>query len=210
MARTIAKDHDQKRAHILKVAAKVFAAEGFDRASMTVLAKACGVSKANIYHYYSGKDALLFDVLDSYLRALRDRVCGLELAEMAPEAQLRALLREILLAYQGADDEHRVQSSGIARLPEAEQQVLRGYQRDMVAVMKRVVAANAPELFAEDAARLHETTMSIFGMLNWYYMWQSAADQAARLRYADVVADLVLNGITGTAGNTGTAGGGKP
>ncbi|WP_422049832.1 TetR/AcrR family transcriptional regulator [Shimia sp.] len=210
MARTIAKDHDQKRAHILKVAAKVFAAEGFDRASMTVLAKACGISKANIYHYYSGKDALLFDVLDSYLRALRDRVCGLALGELAPEAQLRALLREILLAYQGADDEHRVQSSGIARLPEAEQQVLRGYQRDMVAVMKKVVAANAPALFAEDAAHLHETTMSIFGMLNWYYMWQSAADEAARLRYADMVADLLLNGITGTAGNTGAAGGGKP
>ncbi|MBO9472140.1 TetR/AcrR family transcriptional regulator [Shimia sp. R10_1] len=197
MARTIAKDHDQKRAHILKVAAQVFAAEGFDRASMTVLAKACGISKANIYHYYSGKDALLFDVLDSYLRALRDRICGLALDGLSPEAQLRALLREILLAYQGADDEHRVQSSAISALPQSEQAVLRGYQREMVAVMKTVVAANAPEVFDADAMRLHEVTMSVFGMLNWYYMWQSEADAQARLRYADVVTDLVLGGIAG-------------
>ncbi|MEY8840231.1 TetR/AcrR family transcriptional regulator, partial [Cribrihabitans sp. XS_ASV171] len=47
MARTIAKDHDQKRAQILKSAARVFAREGFDRASMTQLARECGISKAN-------------------------------------------------------------------------------------------------------------------------------------------------------------------
>ena len=67
MARTIAKDHDQKREQILKSAAKVFADQGFDRASMNLLAKECGISKANIYHYYDSKDALLFDLLDSLI-----------------------------------------------------------------------------------------------------------------------------------------------
>ena len=65
MARTIAKDHDAKRAHILKTAARVFAEEGFARASMNQLARACGISKANIYHYYDSKDALHFDILAS-------------------------------------------------------------------------------------------------------------------------------------------------
>ena len=79
MARTIAKDHDQKRGQILKSAAKVFAEQGFDRASMTQLARECGTSKANIYHYYDSKDAILFDILDCYLSELRDRICGLDL-----------------------------------------------------------------------------------------------------------------------------------
>ena len=50
MARTIAKDHDQKRALILSASARLFAEEGYDRASMTQIARACGISKANIYH----------------------------------------------------------------------------------------------------------------------------------------------------------------
>ncbi len=197
MARTIAKDHEQKRAHILKSAARVFAEQGYDRASMSVLAKECGISKANIYHYYNSKDALLFDVLDTYLRSLRDRICDIKLSGLDGKAQLRATVREILLAYQGADDEHRVQSTGMRALPEDQRQVLRGYQRDLVNHMSRVIAASAEGVFDNDPVRLRETTMSVFGMLNWYYMWQHGADTAARERYADLATDLVLGGVRG-------------
>ena len=61
MARTQAKDRGAKREAILEAAARVFASEGFDRASMAALAQDAGISKANIYHYYDSKDALLFD-----------------------------------------------------------------------------------------------------------------------------------------------------
>ncbi|MBE1293288.1 MAG: TetR family transcriptional regulator [Rhodobacteraceae bacterium] len=197
MARTIAKDYEEKRARILKSAARVFAEQGYDRASMSVLAKECGISKANIYHYYDSKDALLFDVLDTYLKALRDRICDLDLRGLDGKAQLRATVREILLAYQGADDEHRVQSTGMRALPEDQQQVLRGYQRDLVNHMSRVIAASAEGVFDNDPVRLRETTMSVFGMLNWYYMWQHGADSEARERYADLATDLVLGGVRG-------------
>ena len=80
MARSIATDHDDKRLVILKAAARLFADEGYGRASMSALASACGISKANIYHYYSSKEALLFDILDTHLKGLRDRVCGLRFA----------------------------------------------------------------------------------------------------------------------------------
>ena len=92
MARPIAKDHDAKRVHILKTAARVFAQTGFVRASMSQVAKDCGISKANIYHYYSGKDALLFDILDTYLLELRDRLLHLPLDGLTPDAQLSAIL----------------------------------------------------------------------------------------------------------------------
>ncbi len=195
MARTIAKDHDQKRMHILKMAAHVFAKEGFDRASMAVLAKACGISKANIYHYYDSKDSILFDVLDTYLCRLRARICGLDLTGLSAEAQLRDVVREILMAYQGADDEHRVQSSGFEMLDADQQAALRAYQRDMVDFVSAVLKRNAPAIFANDPARLRAATMSVFGMLNWYFMWQSGADIAARERYGDMVTDLTLGGL---------------
>ena len=195
MARTIAKDHDKKRAQILRQAARVFATEGFDRASMSQLAQACGISKANIYHYYASKDALLFDILDSYLRALRDRILAVDIAAMTPPEALHALVLEILLAYQGADHEHRIQVRRLAILPEGEQKILRAYQRDMVRRMSQVLEMCAPETFAAEPAKLRAAAMSVFGMLNWYYMWNTKADTRARREYARLVTDLTLGGL---------------
>ena len=195
MARTIAKDYDQKRAHILKTAARVFAEEGVARASMNLVARECGISKANIYHYYGSKDALLFDILDIYLSILRGRVCDLELTTLSPADQLRRIIRETLLAYQGMDNQHKIQTEGIALLPDVQQRVLKGYQRDMVDQLSAVLVALAPAAFEADRKKLRATTMSIYGMMNWFYMWNGSADEAARTDYADLVTDLTLGGL---------------
>ena len=98
MARPIAKDHSEKRAHILRIAARVFADGGIARASMAQVAEACGISKANIYHYYDSKDALVFDILDSYLRTLRDRLAQLDRQGENPASRLLRFVNETLLA----------------------------------------------------------------------------------------------------------------
>jgi AcrR family transcriptional regulator len=190
MARTIAKDHDEKRTQILKSAAKVFAEAGYDRASMTQLARECGISKANIYHYYDSKEAVLFGLLDTYLCELRDRVCGVELEGLSADDRLRRVVAEVLLAYQ-------VQSGSMGALPEEQQKLLRAYQREMVQFLSDTLQAVAPAVFAMDPAKLRATTMSVFGMLNWYYMWNSGAGSKAREDYADLVADLTLKGVRG-------------
>ena len=92
MARPLAADHGDKRAAILAGAARLFAAEGFDRASMSEIAQALGVSKALVYHYYRSKDALLYDIIRGHLVEL------VEVAEAAsargrdPEDRLRAVV----------------------------------------------------------------------------------------------------------------------
>jgi AcrR family transcriptional regulator len=194
--RTIAKDHDDKRSQILNKAAGIFARDGYDRASMNQIAEACGISKANIYHYYRGKDALLFDLLDGYLSVLRDRVLGADDPSLPPEERFRRTVREILRAYAGADDHHRVQVSGLASLPDAQQEILRGYQRDLVSHLSGILAQIAPASLAE-GTRLRSATMSVFGMLNWYFMWNPGAGPKAREEYATFVADLALRGLLG-------------
>jgi len=195
MARTQAKDHSAKREAILEAAARVFASEGFDRASMAALAQDAGISKANIYHYYDSKDALLFDLLDSHLKELRDRLAEVNLDGLAPAEKLLALCVEVLLAYQGADNAHRVQSAGMDHLPPDQRQILVGYQRDMVKKLSSVIAENAPDMFERDPAKLRSVTMSVFGMLNWHYMWNASADEHARRAYGAEVAKLALGGL---------------
>lgn len=195
MARTVAKDHDKKRISILQSAARLFAQEGLARASMNQVANACGISKANIYHYYDGKDALLFDILDTYLSALRDRLCTLQLDGLTPDQKLVAVVSETLLAYDGMDNEHKIQTEGIALLPLDQQEILRGYQRDIVDLMGGILKEIAPDTLAENRDKLRAATMSVFGMLNWFYMWNGKAGKEGREDYAELVSNLTLNGI---------------
>ena len=93
------------------------------------------------------------------------------------------------------DDEHRIQIEGLPRLPLAQQERLKAYQRDMVACVGRILAANTPGAFRQDAGKLRETTMALFGMLNWYFIWKKDAGPEDRARYAELVLDLTLGGL---------------
>ena len=146
MARSLAKDHDDKRTRILTIAAQQFAVRGYANASMAQVSTACGISKANIYHYYPSKAALLFDILQTYLSTLRDRVCGLAVESQSPADQLHAVTAEILLAYEGMDALHKIQTESLHLLPEAQQETLRGYQREMVRKVSGILATAAPDV----------------------------------------------------------------
>ena len=195
MARTIAKDYDDKRMAILKTAARLFADEGYGRASMSQVAAACGISKANIYHYYPGKEALLFDILDSHLRGLRDTICNLTFDTEDAGDQLRRIVTELLMAYEGADAEHGVQLNAISALPDAQQEVLRTYQRDLVRFVTDRIRRLCPDPIANDATKLRSLTMSVFALVNWHYQWDGHADAAARSAYGDLMCDLIVAGL---------------
>ena len=189
MPRGIARDHEEKRTAIRKGAAAYFAEHGFDRASMTGAAKHCGVSKALIYHYYDSKESLLLDILDAHLSTLVAEV------EAAPETDgLRGLVRAILVAYKGADAEHKLQLDALSVLEPKAQQQLFALQRRLIDMMGDALMKAAPEALG-DGRRLRPVTMSVFGILNWYYMWNRPGQGLSREEYADLVTDMLLGGL---------------
>jgi AcrR family transcriptional regulator len=194
MVRTIAKDYDAKRDKILTAAAGVFAQRGVAGASMAEVAKACGISKGNIYHYYDSKLAILFDILDSYLCRLRDRIIAAQLDANNVQSAFETLCIEILDAYQGMDHEHKIQTEGIPLLPEDQQTILKGYQRDMVRHLESFLIVSNKNLQANSETR-RAAAMSVFGMLNWFYMWNTRQDAKGRAAYAKTVAQMTMGGV---------------
>ena len=192
MPRGLARDHDDKRAAIRKGAAGYFAEHGFDRASMAGAAEACGVSKALLYHYHASKEALLFDILDAHLSDLV-AVVG-DVREVSPEGRLKALIRAILMAYRDADAEHRLQLDAMNALAPDQKARLRAYQRQLVDTLAVSLANLRPGLQGD---RLQATTMSVFGMLNWFFLWHRPGRGVTREAYADLVSDMVLGGLPG-------------
>jgi TetR/AcrR family transcriptional regulator len=58
-------DQSPGEAAILTAGVRLFAEQGFDGVSMRGVAQAAGVSKANIYHHFSSKEALYLAILQS-------------------------------------------------------------------------------------------------------------------------------------------------
>ena len=69
-------------------------------------------------------------------------------------------------------------------------------QRHLIQVMGDALQAASPNTMA-DPARLRPITMTVFGMLNWFYMWHRPGKGIGREDYADLVTDMVLGGIKG-------------
>lgn len=191
MPRAAARDHGEKRAALRKGAAAYFAAEGYDRASMADVARHCGVSKGLIYHYYSGKEDLLADIIESHLSGLRRAVTG---GPQEPEARLRWLITRILETYDGADAEHQLQINNLKVLASEKQTAIRGIQRDIVKPVVETLRALKPEL-EEDEAQARAYAMSLFGMVNWAYLWRRDGRDVSRADYAEIVAGMVLGGL---------------
>jgi AcrR family transcriptional regulator len=190
MARGLAKDHAEKRAAIRRGAAAYFAHEGYANASMAGAARACGVSKALIYHYYDGKEALVVDILEEHLGALLAAVEAVG-RDGPPEDRLKRLIGAILAEYEDADAEHKLQLDALALLPPATQAPLLSLQRRMVSILGEALEAIRPGL----GPRRGAVTMSVFGMLNWVYMWHRPGKGLSRAAYGDLAADLLIGGL---------------
>jgi len=196
VVRTIAKDHEEKRLAILKTAAKFFAKNGFDRSSMSQLALECGVSKALIYHYYQSKEALLYDIVFTHLKDLVDAVETVKKTD-DPEQHLRNVVHAVLTQYRDADAEHKLQLEATTSLPKANQKTLADMQRRLVVTLSDAINAVSPMCFSEREEMLRPVTMSLFGMLNWFYLWYRRGKGMTRSDYADLATDLLLGGIRG-------------
>jgi TetR/AcrR family transcriptional regulator len=197
MARPRASDYGDKRRAILDRSAELFAAHGYDRASMSMIADACGVSKALLYHYYRDKEALLFDVIRFHLEELLEAVEAAQRPELPAEARLGALAAALLDAYRDADAEHKVQINTLSLLPPERQAELKAMERDLVRVFADAIADLAPEL--RGTRLLKPVTMSLFGMLNWHYLWFKPDGALSREEYAALATKLIVDGVRGIA-----------
>jgi TetR/AcrR family transcriptional regulator len=196
MARARASDHDTKRRAILDRATKLFAERGYARSSMSEIAHACGTSKALLYHYYENKEHLLFDILHAHFTAIEEIVTEADKPGMEPRQRLHTLVDALLVAYEGADATHRVQINDLGSLPAARQDALKDFERRLVARFASALAGVNPSL-KRGRRLLKPVTMSLFGMVNWSYLWFKADGPMSRAQYAELVTRIMTEGISG-------------
>ncbi|ASY57621.1 MULTISPECIES: TetR/AcrR family transcriptional regulator [Sinorhizobium] len=194
MARTRAVDFEEKQRGILTSAAAVFAEMGMEKASMAQIAAHSNVSKALLYHYYPSKDALIFDIVRTHLAELDAAIEAADRPDLAPGERLRLLVRQVLENYRDADDQHKVQLNGTSALSPEQMAEIRAIERRIVKRFSSVLNDINPDL-NNDRPLLMPVTMSLFGMMNWVYMWFRPDGPISRDEYAEIATTLILEGV---------------
>ncbi|MCU0816031.1 MAG: TetR/AcrR family transcriptional regulator [Cypionkella sp.] len=195
MARTRAADFEEKQRVILDHAAQVFAEQGMEKASMSQIAGVAQVSKALLYHYYPSKDALIFAIIMGHLEELDAAIEAADDPALPPDRRLRKLVGTVLETYKGADNQHKVQLNATAALSDEQKAEITALERRIVRRFSAVLDQINPDLNTKERPLLMPVTMSLFGMMNWVYMWFRDGGRISREDYADVATTLILEGI---------------
>lgn len=201
MARPISASHNLRRDEILNVAAACFARQSYPATSMNDIAAACGTSKARLYHYYEGKEAMLFDLLDRYTQKLLALVGQVQATAhrqaLDERATLHELIRAFLREYETSATRHAALLNSTQFLGDEQRAVILDRERDVVSAMTRFLRLAYP-------GRVHEhnqtaLTMTLFGMINWTFTWLRPGGRLSYAAFAEEVIALLEHGLTGRA-----------
>ena len=195
MARGKAATFELQRTTILQAAADLFAEKGFHNASMAEIARACGVSKPLLYHYYRDKDHMLFDIADSYMNTLLAIIHRVEVRDLDPQARLEALIARFMEEYEHSQSQHVVLVQDVKFLQDEQREQVLGKERAVVAAFADVIEDIEPGLRRKQLDK--SVAMILFGMINWTFTWLRAGGPMSYGDMAPVVTQIMLNGVNG-------------
>ena len=177
----------------MRAAARVFRARGFAAAGMRDIADAAGLSPGNLYHYFRGKEELLFFCQDRSL----DRLIGALAAARKDRRPLPLRLHDLAAAHvlclvdevEGSSAHLEVNALPLrlrARIVAKRDKYEQGV-RALVAggVRARSLSANDPTI----------ATRAFLGALNWTAHWFRPEGSQSPREVADLVADYAVAGL---------------
>ncbi|WP_328604597.1 TetR/AcrR family transcriptional regulator [Amycolatopsis sp. NBC_00345] len=158
----------QMRRQLSDTATEMFLARGFDEVRVAEIAEACGVSEKTVFNYFPAKEALILDLPDTSITALRAELS--DPAVPPVEAALRVLDAELtsLTSWLDTHDDPATAGEHIRRFNALVEGTpsLRAYQRDM---MDQLVVAAAETLaertgMGQDEPELKITATVLLGL----------------------------------------------
>ena len=182
-----------RRSDIYCKALDLFIQKGYNGTSISMIAKALGMSKANLYHYCSSKEDLFYKVHLDYLE--KHLIPIIEEAEQLPDPRDRiAFVLRRLTLLNATDKACRVLVPDIVNLN-------RSHHSEIVSIWRRaydIVCNSIKELQQSGrATKFRESFQTLlgFGMANWTVFWFDYGRQVNAEELAETLVQTFLNGL---------------
>jgi TetR/AcrR family transcriptional regulator, cholesterol catabolism regulator len=183
-----------RRAEICRTAAQIFRERGYDATSVSDIARALGITKAGLYHYFESKEALLFEITAYGLDRVRDDVIVPVRSIRDPEERLRQLvIRHANIATHGR--------GAVAQLVDEVRALPPGSRKQLEERMRAyydLVRDTLRELRAAGRLRNVDPTVAAFGLIGtilWLPRWFRQNGRLSQDAVAREIADIALGGL---------------
>jgi AcrR family transcriptional regulator len=183
-----------RRAEICRTAAQIFRERGYDATSVSDIARALGITKAGLYHYFESKEALLFEITAYGLDRVRDDVIVPVRGIRDPEERLRQLvIRHANIATHGRGAVAQLVDE-VRALPPASRKQLEERMRAYFDLVRDTLR----ELRAAGRLRDVDPTVATFGLIGtilWLPRWFRQNGRLTQEEVAREIANIALGGL---------------
>ena len=191
-----------KLQHILRVSAQIFAAHGFEGASMRDISKATEVSLSGLYYYFDSKQRLLYliqkNAFKFIVERLQERLAGID----DPTARLRALVQNHIDYFLSHPNEMKVLSHEEEALEDPFHQEVAAIKRKYFTLARKIYEAVVRE-GAHTGFNERVAVLSLFGMMNWVYQWHKPGIDPGADELTDTIVGIFLHGVNAAPGKFG-------
>lgn len=187
---------DRKLDVILRRAAAIFCAKGFDRASIRDIARETGVSLAGLYYYFSSKEELLYQIQrHTFETMLASSSAGLQALDSAEE-RLGIFIRLHLQYFIEHPNEMKVLTHEVGPLEHSLRRELSVLKKSYYQLCFDQVDALQEEHRLQ-VVNTRLAALSLFGMMNWIYQWYNPRVDPDARTCAEQMTATFLYGILG-------------
>jgi AcrR family transcriptional regulator len=184
---------DARRDEILRAAARTFRRRGFAETGMRDIAEAADLSPANLYHYFRGKDEILYYCQDRALDRMLDAVAAARRQASGATDRLRHILTAHLTTMLDEVEGATAHLETDALTPALRERIVKKRDRYERAI-RRVIAdgVRRGECVAPDPAL---ATRAMLGALNWTVTWFDPRGPKPAAVVAGELTDFLVRGI---------------
>jgi len=185
--------YDRQLARVLDHAARIFCEKGYEGASMRDLSRACGMSLAGLYHYFSSKEELLYRIqmhaFETIIENAKKRLAGVS----DPEQRVRVFIENHLEYFLANKEAMKVLTHEDETLKNGRGAEIRAIKRDYYRICFDLLEDLKNARGLQFTVRL--AVLSLFGMVNWIYTWHNPRVDADAAALAQEMGDIFLHGL---------------
>ncbi|MDP6029885.1 MAG: TetR/AcrR family transcriptional regulator [Arenicellales bacterium] len=193
--------HRGGRQVILDAALEMFYEHGYQAASIRDIGGAAGVSQAALYHYFPGKEDLLFTIIDNFSDLILETTTEALAASNDPIECLTNAIRHHVRFMGTHRKQIRVLFEDKRHLTGKSTDVSLTKEKKIFSLYRDALKAVQEAGFMADTD-LTSATFSMLGIINWNYHWYVPGGRLTIEELTDQIIRFIFQGILNEDGRT--------